>query len=293
LQNAAAFCDVKSWLTKRRLVSLPFSDYCDLLVEDGARVNKFVSALWAGLSGNQIAYIELRLAAELHTAAAGSRQVYRYCGHQLDLTPELSTLFKNFHHSSTQRKIRRAEREGLTYREGRSPFLLNCFYDLLILTRRRHGAPPQPVKWFRALIDSMGENLQIRVAFRNSQPIAAMMTLRHKDTLLSKYVCSDARFHNLGGVHLLYWKSIVGAKEDGMRVFDFGRTDWKNAGLITFKDRWGAQRALLNYLRLSASGAFPVPPDPDWIERTAKGVLSRLPARLLRVAGELIYPHIG
>ena len=39
---------------------------------------------------------------------------------QIDLQPTSSELFSNLHKDSTQRKIRRAEREGLTYDEGRS-----------------------------------------------------------------------------------------------------------------------------------------------------------------------------
>src|SRR5690242_12893147 len=33
LKNALLFCVVRSWLTGSRLVSLPFSDHCDPLVE--------------------------------------------------------------------------------------------------------------------------------------------------------------------------------------------------------------------------------------------------------------------
>src|SRR5262245_41581700 len=35
LTNALLFCKVRSWLTGSRLVSLPFSDHCEPLVEDG------------------------------------------------------------------------------------------------------------------------------------------------------------------------------------------------------------------------------------------------------------------
>src|SRR5271167_440366 len=34
LQAGIVFCSVHSWLTGRRLVSLPFSDHCELLVDD-------------------------------------------------------------------------------------------------------------------------------------------------------------------------------------------------------------------------------------------------------------------
>jgi len=41
--------------------------------------------------------------------------------------PELAAIFRGFHKNSIQRKIRRAERERLTYAEGRSEALLEKF----------------------------------------------------------------------------------------------------------------------------------------------------------------------
>src|SRR2546428_11855614 len=63
--------------------------------------------------------------------------------HKLDLRPGLDKLFLSFHKSCVQRKIRRAEREALTYEAGRSVSLLAKFYHLLLMTRRRHLLPPQ------------------------------------------------------------------------------------------------------------------------------------------------------
>src|SRR5689334_19011211 len=42
LQNAVVFCRVNSWLTGRRLVSLPFSDHCNPLVRDQADLDSLI-----------------------------------------------------------------------------------------------------------------------------------------------------------------------------------------------------------------------------------------------------------
>lgn len=294
LQNAIVFCDVETWLTRRRLVSLPFSDHCAILFDDHEDLNAILSKLEAKSLRKQLEYVEIRPTEALNGTA--SYAMDGYCGHRLDLDPDLDTLFRSFHRSSTQRKIRRAEREGLEYQVGRSPYLLNCFYDLLVITRRRHGTPPQPKRWFQSLVDSFGNDLDISLALQGDRPIAAILTLRYKDTLLFKYGSSDNRFHNLGGVHLLFWKSIVGAKENGLRTFDLGRSAWSNGGLITFKDRWGACRTSLNYFRFPSSKQavdFNLLANSNWKERVAKAVFSRLPAPILRIAGEIIYRHIG
>src|SRR5438067_1875924 len=40
LDNGWVFCRVRSWLTGRRLVSLPFSDHCDPLVQESEHVEE-------------------------------------------------------------------------------------------------------------------------------------------------------------------------------------------------------------------------------------------------------------
>src|SRR5262249_40082777 len=138
--------------------------------------------------------------------------------------------------------------------------------------------------------------LKIRVASKESQPIAAILTLQFKDTLMYKYGCSDARFHSAGGMHLLFWRSIVEAKRACLRTFDLGRSDWEDTGLILFKDRWGARRSALTYTRLAADAnsksAF-VTREADWKVRMARRMMPCIPDRILSSAGSLISRHVG
>src|SRR5215213_3756819 len=45
LRNGVVFCAVRSWLTGRRLVSLPFSDQCEPLVEHSAQLDEICAHL--------------------------------------------------------------------------------------------------------------------------------------------------------------------------------------------------------------------------------------------------------
>src|SRR5262249_35073515 len=136
-------------------------------------------------------YIELRPVHPVGVADSGIYSTTDFWLHHIDLGPDIDTLYRNFHKDSIQRKIRRAEREHLRYEDGRSPHLLDAFYRLLLLTRRRHAMPPQPKTWFQALIEHFGEELKIRVAYQGGQPVAAILTLRHKDVMVYKYGASD------------------------------------------------------------------------------------------------------
>ena len=122
-----------------------------------------------------------------------------------------------------------------------------------------------------------------------------MLTLRHKDTLYYKYGGSDTRFNNLGGMHLLYWESIQRAKNLGLRVFDLGRSDAGQTGLITFKGRWGATESRLSYFRFTSSPnpihAFD-PSVSNWKTRVMKRVFAQAPVSFLPVLGKVLYKHI-
>jgi hypothetical protein len=296
LRNAAVFSLVDSWLTGRRMVSLPFSDHCDLLVEESSDLAAVASYLKDQLGQQRLRYVELRQTRPCYEATPAIHSTITYCLHHIDLTPGIDRLFSNLHKDCIQRKIRRAHREGLTCEEGRSSSLLDDFYRLLILMRRRHRLPPQPRKWFQSLIECFGNALKIRVAFRNRQAVAAVLTLQYKDTILYKYGCSDARFHNLGAMQLLLWNSILEAAQDGLRLFDLGRSGWNDSGLITFKDRWGARRSTLTYVRFLTSArsraAF-APAGADCQRRAVERLVQHLPEPILESVGSLIYRHFG
>jgi hypothetical protein len=291
LTNGTPFCRISSWLSGRRLVSLPFSDHCTPLVEGSEQLAELLSSLRESFDQEKWKYVEIRADDSILPdcgAFAGSKI---FVFHRLDLRPSQDEIFRNFHRDCVQRKIRRAEQASLAYEEGRSESLLAKFYHLLLVTRRKHGLPPQPVAWFRNLITCLGDQVQIRVASKDGDPIASILTLRYKHVLVYKYGCSDRRFNHLGGTQLLFWKAIQEAKNDKLSEFDLGRSDCDNAGLVKFKDRWGATRSMLNYSRLAVRHSQAVSTAAQ--TPVAKYLFTHAPDSLLAAAGRMLYKHIG
>jgi lipid II:glycine glycyltransferase (peptidoglycan interpeptide bridge formation enzyme) len=309
LTNGVVLCRVSSQITGRRLVSLPFSDHCEPLVERREDLEGLLDTLKLECAQEGWRYIEIRPGTATGVPPAGMEPAQVFSFHTLDLRPGLEEIFRRFHKDCTRRKIRRAERESLTYEEGRSQAIIEKFYRLLLRTRRRHQLPPHPRAWFSNLVDCLGEQVKIHVASKDGQPIASIFTHASHGLLTYKYGCSDQRFHNLGGMHLLFWRAIQDGKTNGARGFDLGRSDTDNSGLITFKDRWGAVRSQLTYWRyrapVAASGRrtkvrkriFPYIPDnlltAAWRTKVARRLASHIPDRLLIAVGKLLYRHIG
>lgn len=296
LKNGIAFCKVESWLTGRRLVSLPFSDYCQPLVSDKHDLNALMTALETERHKGAWRYVELRPFDEIETAKPLYHVSSTYFRHEIDLSPSAGALFKSFHKNSIQRKIRRAAREKLEYQEGTTDAHLDAFHRLMVQTRRRHSVPPQPKIWFRNLLRSFGNDVKIRLALKDSRPIAGMLTVRHKDTLVYKYGGSDAKFSPMGGMHLLYWRSMLEAKQSGLRTFDLGRCEVGQDGLLVFKKRWGAIETPLHYIRFTDpgnAGEVFEPASKSWNARLAKQVFSHAPSPLLSMLGSVLYKHVG
>ena len=291
LSNGVLFCRVRSWLTGSRLVSLPFSDHCQPLVSDG-ELETILESLHQRRSLERWKYVEIRpvsndgmLGTQSHFSNSDT-----FSFQKIDLRPDLDALYRRFHDSCVRRKIKRGEREKLAYESGRSEELLEKFWSLLLLTRRRHKLPPQPVLWFRNLVRCLGDSLTIHLLSKDTRPVASIVTLSYKNSLVYKYGCSDARFHNLGGTPLLFWKAIQQAKEMGIEEFDLGRSAYDDPGLITFKEHLGAVTSELRYQRTAATAKKKTSGfRPAW----ARQALARLPDPLLSGVGRLLYRHLG
>lgn len=289
--NALLFCVVRSWVTGDRVVSLPFSDHCDPLVDNIQQLRTLCAHLETLRRTQGWKYAEMRTSGTLLGSDENFGECTVYQSHSLDLRPNLDELYRGFHRDCIRRRIRHAERQGLRYEEGRNESLVRSFYALIVLTRSRQHIPPQPFEWFHNLVAHMGEDVCLRVAFTQDRPVAGILTMNHGKTVYYKYGASDAKFHHLGATPMLLWQAIQAAKASGRALLDFGRSDGENRGLIRFKERWGAQRVQLILWRCPIDE---VSPALDRLKmRLTKAVCASIPFKMLVLAGRIMYRHVG
>lgn len=291
LSDGIPFCEVKSWITGKRLVSLPFSDHSEPLLGGREDDGEFASELAAELQKRHLQYLELRPLswqgpANLFAPAES------FWIHKLDLRRSREDLFNNLHKSSLQRRIRKAERDQLEYERGSSATLIDDFCRLLLITRRRHHLLPQPRRWFDNLARNFESDFQIRIARKDGKSLAAIVTLRHRDKVVYKYGCSDEQYHHLAGMPFLFWKLIEESNAEQAVELDFGRTDLENEGLTRFKDQFGTVRTRLTYLRHPGARKKTASSIPTQFP-VAGQIFSRLPESVCWRLGGLLYRHMG
>ena len=281
--------EVRSPFTGRRGVCLPFSDACEPLIFDPQALGLVRDRLLRFAQERRWRYLEIRGSKSFQLAPGSATKFY---GHMLDLRSgagELATRCA----SPVRRAIRKAERSGVKAVITRNRAAMNEFYRLHAQTRRRHGLPPQPVSFFLNIYEhiinrSLGF---IVLAQHGRRPIAAAIFFRFGRNALYKYGASDKRFQALRANNLVMWQGIQFLASNGAEKLHFGRTEQENEGLRRFKLSWNTEEETIDYIRVDQSGGQCLTQ-----ARTDSGfhkrIFGRLPLRLNRLVGSIVYPHL-
>lgn len=281
---------IESFLTGKRLVSLPFSDYCEPLISSEVNFNELLEEIIKLGSSKKAKYLELRGGNKFFSDVEASTFDYN---HNLDLTPGEEKLFKNLS-SNTKRNIKKAIREGVTVEISNSNNALEDFYSMNCATRKKHGLPPQPKKFFNNLQTYvLSENKGfIAIGKYNNQSIAGAVYFHIGDKALYKFGASYMDFQNLRANNLVMWEAIKHYSSDGFKSFCFGRTEPDNEGLRKFKLGWGTIEEVLNTYRynFTTNGFVRIKTKTAGLHNK---IFNKAPLPVLRIFGSIFYKHFG
>ncbi len=219
-----------------------------------------------------------------------------YRNHVLALSGTLENIMHQFHKNCIQRNIKKALKSRTVVREGIDERDVKIFYNLYGLTRKNHGLPPQPYRFFKNIWQFLKSKGMIRILIADDEnkPVASVMIVHFKDMGYFLYGgCNSNYLENMPN-HLLLWKAIEICYRNGLKYFDFGRTSIENQGLMEFKRRWGTVEYKLPHYYYSSSIRNELLVNRGIrSHHFMKKVLKRMPTALLRLGGTLIYSHIG
>lgn len=281
--------EVDSWLTGRRGIALPFADECAPLGAADGLGELFRTALtMAGARGWR--YLECRGGRSLLGDAPASTSFW---GHRLDLRGGETRLFARTE-PAVRRAVRKAEQSGLTLTVSRELPTVRAFYALLCQTRKRHGLPAQPFRFFASIHRHvLARNLgHVVLACHAGSPVAGAVFFHSGGTALYKFGASDDSRQHLRANNLVMWEAIKWHARQGFAGLDFGRTSLGNEGLRRYKLGWGPVERTVDYVRYDLqAGAFVTAQDraAGWHNR----LFRVLPISLSRLAGALLYKHVA
>jgi hypothetical protein len=282
--------EVSSWLTGRRGVSLPFTDFCPALHGGGFDGRDLYQRAMECGRRRRWKTLECR---GFDGAWEGSRTSLSFYGHKIDLGAGVEKLFQRLD-GAVRTGVRKAQRMGVKIDFDGGEESMRTFFKLHCLTRRRHGLPPQPLRFFMNIqrhLLSLGRGF-VAIARLESRPVAAAVFLDDGRQALYKFGASDGAFQQARPNNLVMWAAMERCAERGLATLNLGRTSLSNDGLRRFKLGLGAEEEELRYARYDFSTKQFVR-GVDRVEGWFNRVFACLPLPVLRLSGAVLYPHLS
>jgi CelD/BcsL family acetyltransferase involved in cellulose biosynthesis len=294
IEDAGTICaglpisEIKGLWGGRRWVSLPFSDYCQPLGTGEGSQECLAAALVRLYETDNLRQCEVRW------TLPSRPDIQQCCRHVLQvvpISPDAGRVYKGLDRTCRQ-NIAKAEESGVQIVRGQDTEHLRLFYELQLETRRRHGVPVQPWRFFRCIGDLLLQSGLgfVLLAFQEDRCIAGALLLHWGRTLTCKYAASRAEDLKVRPNNLLFWTAIQWGCEQNYTTFDMGRTEVDNTGLRRYKKGWGAEETPLTYSILAPG---PVEPANEALTRVVETVIQRSPPWVCRAAGEALYKHFA
>ena len=286
---AVPMMKIASPFTGGRLISLPFTDLCEPLCGQDTNLYPAVKLIASHARTEGCKYVELRGGKDF---LKNEPEWTAYYGHELHLTGDEDNVFSGLS-SSTRRNIKKAERENVKVRFASDLDSVKAFYLLHCRTRRGHGLPPQPFKFFAKIWEHVLRPGQghVLLARYQERDIAGAVFLHFSKKALYKFGASDKRFQELRANNLIMWEAIKWYTRNSFTHFDLGRTDLPAEGLRRFKLGWGAEEYHIPYYRYDLR-------QDRFLASSGRGnpsskLIRWMPLCLLRGVGSVVYKHFA
>ena len=259
-------CDFRG----ERVVSLPFSDYCDPLVEDPDTWRELITPLMAFNSP-----IRLRT---LRSDLPGKDERFSHCKtakwHGIDLGRDENELWAGLSPQARQ-NIRHARRSGVVVRQGKSIDDVQVIYRMHCHIRKtKYRLLAQPLAFFENLYDIFRPDggATVLIAEFGAVPLAALFLLQWRNILYYKFNASVDQ--GCRPNDLLIWEAILLGRQRGLAALDFGLSDLEQPGLIRYKRKYATEERTIYFFECRPQRS------PDACTEQSAGILRNV-VRLL------------
>ena len=289
LSSLIPIMEIKSFITGKRGVSLPFADNCTPISKDEDYYKDVIETIIDHGKKAGWKYFELRggneyLSRKLHLTSF----YFQY----IDLTAGEHKVFSAFR-KSNKRNIKRARKEGVQVVISNTWESTRAFYRLNCMTRKFHGLPPQPRSFFKRVYDHVIKVKKgfVALAKNHEKVIAGAVFFSFGSEVIFKYGASDRNYQHLRANNLVMWEAIKWCVNNDFNKFVLGRTETENLGLLQYKHGWGGTEEKLFYYKFDLRKGCFVKGQPCF--RSSYDIFKIMPLPVLRFTGNLLYRHIG
>jgi CelD/BcsL family acetyltransferase involved in cellulose biosynthesis len=163
--------------------------------------------------------------------------------HVLPLGSDFETLAGGFA-PPTRRLVRQAEESGLTIRSAADDSDVRAYYALAVDTVRRRGGRPKPYSLYERIYRSFvpAGLARYHLVHHGDTPVAGSLHLFHQGIALNWLTVSSEASWHLRPNNFLIAGTLATLCDAGYLEYDLGGSPPDAAGLIRFKEGWGASK---------------------------------------------------
>ncbi|HIE56058.1 MAG TPA: GNAT family N-acetyltransferase, partial [Chromatiaceae bacterium] len=111
---------------------------------------------------------------------------------------------------------------------------------------RNLGTPVFSRNYLRLLREEFGQDCRVLIIQHQGRDIAGVMSFYFRNEVLPYYGGSLPVARQLKGNDFMYWELLRRSGEEGITLFDFGRSK-QGTGSFSFKKNWGFEPQPLHY----------------------------------------------
>ncbi|PKN65648.1 MAG: methicillin resistance protein [Deltaproteobacteria bacterium HGW-Deltaproteobacteria-12] len=296
IRAALPVYEVKSIITGKRLVSIPFATNCDPLISANEDMKQLLNAAIELSEKLGCSRIEIRALASgqlIQDGRIGS--VVFNKTHQLSLEGGPEEIIKKFTRKARW-TIKQSAKNGLEFQVAGNEKDVSEFYVLYFKTRKRLGLPPQPYLFFKLLWEIFSPSKHITLLFvrHEGRLVAGLLMFKFKDRCSWDYLALDEMANHLNVSYFGVWEAIKLACSEGYKLFDFGRTGIGNEGLMNFKGRWGTTIMDLPQYYYPKEVCLNLnSPEAATSYKIIKQISKNVPDPVFQLMGKFLYQHLG
>jgi FemAB-related protein (PEP-CTERM system-associated) len=194
--------------------------------------------------------------------------------------------------SKLRSQIRKAEKNGLTFRRGEEKDI-GRFYSVFSQNMLDIGSPVHSVKWFQEIVRCYGRNCHIGLVEKDVETVGGGIILTVGDKVSIPWASTLRGFNRFSPNMLLYWNLLKFSSDNGFRAFDFGRSSI-DSGTHKFKAQWGAYPVTLHWYDINTDGEQENDNAGSSSKRdTAARLWSKMPLPVANTLGPIIRKYIS
>lgn len=275
-----------------QLVSMPYSEYGSVVTAAGApdgAVELLLKPIRDIAVELDVDFVSLR-GRDLGDPPGFERE-NQYVTFDIPLSDDPEDVWDAFD-SSTNRAIRKAQKEGVEYRKATSKEDLKRYYDLYLENMRSFGSPPHSFSFFARLWEDLDDHMEVEFAVNDGRLINGRIRFLYGDRCFAWGAVTDYEYRDLQGGSLLLWEAMKRACEEGYSTYTFGRTR-EGTGVYMFKKSWGGKKVWFDDYYYFPNGEVDIPDPEDEKYERVKDVWQHLPLKVTELIGPPIRRNIS